>query len=386
VRQAVATVRAFLASPWSDLLLAGCLGALVLVEVAADPLPPHGASVPLGLVQAGAVAFRRRAPLFAVITAAIAMFAQTAAGVSLHTPVSPIVVGLVAVYSVAQYEPLQRAGVGLLAALCGSFGAIQLASANGESYGWTDRLFVGIFIVAPWLVGRALHGRTREADELAERAHRLEREREQAVEEERGRIARELHDVIAHSLSVIVVQAGAAERISGRRPEQTEETLRSIQQIGRQALAEMSHLVGVLRTGGEEVGLEPQPGLAQLESLLDETRAWGLPVELHVEGQVHTLPPGLDLSAYRIVQEALTNARKHAGTAHVRLSLHYRANCVEIEVTDDGRGAASDLGGGHGLIGMRERASLFGGTLEAGPRAEGGFAVRALLPLQGEPP
>jgi signal transduction histidine kinase len=379
------TVRAFLASRWSDLLLAICLAALVLAEVAVDPLLPYAASVPLGLVQAGAVAFRRRAPLAALVAAAAALFVQTAAGVSLHTPVSPIVIGLVTVYSAAQYEPLPRAAVGLLAAVCVSFGAIQLAIANGESYGWSDRLFIAVFIVAPWLGGRALHGRTLEADELAERARRLEREREQAVDDERGRIARELHDVIAHSLSVIVVQAGAAERVSTRRPEQAEETLRAIQQIGRQALAEMGRLVGVLRTGGEEVGLAPQPGLGQLDPLLDETRRAGLPVELHVEGDPQPLPPGLDLSAYRIVQEALTNARKHAGDARAQLTIRYHPSCVEIEIADDGEGAASDLGGGHGLIGMRERAAVFGGTLHAGPRPEGGFTVQATLPLPGAP-
>jgi len=353
--------------PRLDLLVALGVAALALAEAFADPLHPFAASVPLGLVQAAAVAFRRRAPLPALVVAIAALFVQTAAGVSLHTPVTPIVVGLIAVYSVAQYEPLPRAAAGLATALGGLFGAIQLAVANGEKYSVADRLFVAVFIVAPWLVGRALHGRTREAEELAVRAA-------SAVEDERDRIARELHDVIAHSLSVVVVQAGAGERV----PEQAQEALRTIQHVGREALAEMSRLVGVLRQGGEEIGLT-QNGLAQLNTLLAES---GLAVELHIDGETRPLPPGLDLSAYRIVQEALTNARKHAGDARVDVTLRYDEQRLVIEVVDDGVGTIRGEGGGHGLLGMRERTAVFGGTLDAGPRPERGFAVRATLPYE----
>jgi signal transduction histidine kinase len=232
-----------------------------------------------------------------------------------------------------------------------------------------------------------LHRRTRESAELTERSQRLERERALAVAQERTRIARELHDVIAHALSAIVVQAGAGERVSRTRPEQAEETLRLIQQIGRQSLSEMSRLVGVLRQGGEEIGLEPQRGLRQLDALLQDTRNAGLPVELHIAGPQRPLPPGLDLSAYRIVQEALTNARKHAGQARAVVTLRYTVTAIVIEVTDDGAGAAAANGGGggHGLIGMRERAAIFGGKLEAGPRPAGGFSVRATLPIAEGP-
>jgi signal transduction histidine kinase len=368
--------------PRLDLLLGAAVGVLALVEIAADDLVPYAASVPLALVQAAAVASRRRAPLAAVVAGVGAMFAQTAAGVSLHTPVMPIVVGLIVVYSVAEYEPLDRAVVGLAVALGGSLAAIQLAQANGEDYGVADRLFVALFIVAPWLVGRALHGRTIEVAEQAARAEALEREQQVAVEEERGRIARELHDVIAHSLGVIVVQAGAGERLAVRSPERAEETLRSIQEIGRQALGEMSRLVGVLREGGEEVGLEPQPGLERLDELLEQTRLAGLPVELAVAGDAVQLPPGVDLSAYRIVQEALTNARKHGGGS-VGVRLEYTQDELVLEVVSEGgAGERNGAGGGHGLIGMRERAVLYGGTLEAGPQPKGGFAVRATLPLR----
>ncbi|HET7567741.1 MAG TPA: histidine kinase [Gaiellaceae bacterium] len=371
--------------PRLDLLLGAAVAALALVEVAADGLTPYAASVPAAIVQAAAVAWRRRAPLPAVAAGSGAMFVQTAAGVSLHTPVMPIVVGLITVYSVAQYERLERAAAGLGVALAASLAAIQLAQANGERYGVADRLFVALFVVAPWIVGRALHGRTLEAAEQAARAEALEREQERAVEEERGRIARELHDVVAHSLGVIVVQAGAGERVAAQSPERALAALRSIQEIGRQALGEMSRLVGVLREGGEEIGLEPQPGLERLEELLEQTRLAGLAVELTVAGEPARLPPGADLSAYRIVQEALTNARKHGGES-AAVSLRYDQDRLAIEVVDPGGGPGRNGGGGggHGLIGMRERAALYGGTLEAGRREDGGFAVRATIPLRSD--
>ncbi len=365
-----------------DVLVALAVAVLSLVEIGSEHLAPYAASVPLGLAQATALAWRRRVPLAALLVASAALFVETAAGVSLHKPLAPIVVGLIVVYSVAQYEPLQRAAAGLAAALAGIFASIQLAVANGESYGGTDRAFVAFLLIAPWLVGRALYGRTREAGELAERAGRLEHERQVAVEEERARIARELHDVIAHSLSVMIVQAGAGEQVARRAPERVVEPLRSIQETGRQALSEMSRLLGMLRDDGAELGLAPQPGVGDLEALVEQTREAGLGVKFVVEGVRRSLPPGLDLSAYRIVQEALTNARKHAGDARAEVRLRYRADTLEIEVLDDGPGWGNGAGGGHGLIGMRERVAVFGGSLETGPRQGGGFAVRAILPLE----
>ena len=368
-----------------DALIALAVGILTLVEIASEHLTPYAASVPLGLVQAAALAWRRRLPLAAVLTAVAALFVETAAGVSLHKPLSPIVVGLVLVYSVAQYEPLPRAVAGLAAALAGIFASIQLAAANGESYAGTDRAFVAFLLVGPWLVGRALHGRTREADEHAARAAQLERDQQAAVEEERARIARELHDVIAHSLSVMIVQAGAGEEVAKRSPERAIEPLQSIQATGRQALLEMGRLLGMLREGSEELGLAPQPGLDDLESLVDQARQAGLSVEFAVQGARRSLSPGLDLSAYRIVQEALTNTRKHAGDAHAWVTLRYGADTLEIAVIDDGAGVHDGAGGGHGLIGMRERVAVFGGTLETGPRPAGGFEVHAVLPLEASP-
>ena len=245
-----------------------------------------------------------------------------------------------------------------------------------------------VYFGGAWVLGRALRRRRLATVELRDRAARLEREREEraraAVAEERGRIARELHDVIAHSMSVIVVQAGAAEQILEHDPARAREALRSIRRAGTDALEEMRRLLGILRHEDEELTLAPQPSIARLNELLGQARAGGLPVELVVDGQPRQLAPGVELAAYRIVQEALTNSRKHAGTAHAKVIVRYAPDALELDVVDDGRAARKGEGTGHGLVGMRERAALYGGVLEAGARPEGGFAVHARLPL--DPP
>jgi signal transduction histidine kinase len=231
----------------------------------------------------------------------------------------------------------------------------------------------------------ALQRRARRAGALEERADRLEREREArahaAVAEERRRIARELHDLVAHSVSVMTVQAGAARLVLEEEPGRALAPLRAVEETGRQALAEMSRMLGILR-GDDEPALVPQPGLADLNALLSQAHAAGLPVELTVEGEPAALPPGVELAAYRIVQEALTNARRHAGPAHAHVTVSYGRDALELEVADDGRGAFAGKGAGHGLVGMRERAGLYDGEVQAGPRPGGGFSVRARLPLE----
>ncbi len=365
-----------------DLLIVAAIAALAVGEIWSETLTPYAASIPLGLVQAGALAWRRTAPLAALAVALGALIAQTAAGVSFHTPVYPIVVGLVALYSLGQYAAWKPALLGLAGAFIGLFIAILFAESNGEPYAGSDLGFIAFLMAAPWLVGRTLHGRTREVTRLTEQTRELERQRQAAIQEERARIARELHDVIAHSLSVMVVQAGAAEAVTGHAPERATASLRAVQETGRQALSDMARLLGILRHGGEELGLQPQPGTADLAHLVDQTRDAGVPVVLTVEGPVRPLPAAVELSAYRIVQEALTNVRKHAGGACASVRLRYGPVALELEVTDDGAGGHKGLGGGHGLIGMGERAQLFGGNLEAGPLPGGGFRVRAILPLE----
>jgi signal transduction histidine kinase len=245
----------------------------------------------------------------------------------------------------------------------------------------TDFPWIGALLAAPGVLGIAFGARTRSLRAAEARARELELERREAVAAERSRIARELHDVIAHSVSVMTVQAGAAEEMLRVDPARALEPVRAVQATGRQALVEMKRLVGVLREGDDELGLAPQPGLADVERLVAQVREAGLGVELRIEGSPRPLPLGVDLSAYRVVQEALTNALKHARGAAAVVTIRYGEHDLTVEVTDDGT-PVETAAGGHGLVGMRERVGIFGGTFDAGPRETGGFAVRALLPLE----
>jgi signal transduction histidine kinase len=246
------------------------------------------------------------------------------------------------------------------------------------------------FLVWPLMLGFAVRALRERQRELATQALELEREREEnarrAVLEERVRIARELHDVVAHHVSVMGVQAGAARRVMVRQPDKAEAVLSSIEQSSRQAVVELYRLVGFLRRADQPDELAPQPDLAQLGVLVAQTRQAGLSVELSVEGKQRPLPPTLEVSAYRVIQEALTNALKHSDGKTATVRVDYTDAVLEIEVRDDGKGAerpAEKGVGGHGLIGMRERVGLHGGHLSVGGDPAGGFAVRATFPLGG---
>jgi signal transduction histidine kinase len=237
------------------------------------------------------------------------------------------------------------------------------------------------------LVAYAVQGRERRATELEKRAEDLEQEREEheraAVAEERTRIARELHDVVAHCVSVMTVQAGAARLLLDENPRGANEPLLAVEETGRQALAEMRRLLEILRAETTERGLAPEPGLGELRTLVESCVGAGLPVELTVEGEPEApLAPGVDLAAYRVVQEALTNAIKHAGPARAWVTVRYATRALELEIGDDGRATATNGDHGHGLVGMRERVALYGGDLEAGPRAGGGYTINARFPLE----
>jgi signal transduction histidine kinase len=240
------------------------------------------------------------------------------------------------------------------------------------------------------LAAFALRRRAERTAELERRASHLEREREErtraAVDAERARIAADLHDVIAHSVSVMTVQAGAARLLLTESPERARKPLEAVEETGRQALAEMRRLLGILRTDTGETGLAPQPGMADLSALLDRVRQAGLPVEIAVEGEPQYLPPGIDLAAYRIVQEALTNALEHADRAPARVTVRYRLGTLELEIADDGTTGPGDGDLRGGLVAMRERVAVYGGDLDAGPRTGGGYAVSAHLPLAGVQP
>jgi signal transduction histidine kinase len=311
-------------------------------------------------------------------------------GAALGLP--PFFVGpaiLVAVYSVAAYGRRWVALAGLAVAELG-LAAVQLTPLKLQTGALV--VFLGI-LAAAWLLGQFAHNYRAYAARLEERTGELERAREElarrAVVEERLRLARELHDVVAHAMSVIAVQSGVGAHVADTNHQEAAKALTAIEATSRAALTELRRLLGVLRQGDEsQASLAPVPGLADLEGLLAEVAKAGLGVRLRVEGSPVPLPAGVDLSAYRIVQEALTNVVKHAGPARAQVTIRYRDQEVVVEVTDDGRGVAAAGNGrrgtGHGLIGMRERVAAFGGDLEVGPRPGGGFRVAARLPLAAE--
>ena len=265
-------------------------------------------------------------------------------------------------------------------------GVTAIVAHNDPLGGFGNFVFTGIVFSVAWTIGFAVSRKLREADEAKERAARAEREREErarlAVSDERARIARELHDVVGHSVSVMTVQASGARRLLRLDQAKEREALLVVEQTGREALAEMRRMVGVLRRPEEAPALAPQPSLAYLEKLVEHAREAGLPVDLRVEGDPEQLPAGVDLTAYRLVQEGLTNALKHARAEHAEVLVRYGDGQVELTVSDDGSGGGDGDKGGHGLVGMRERVSVYGGELEAGPRAGGGYRLRARLPVR----
>lgn len=364
----------------ADLALAALLAAFGLAELWLVHVGPKSIAVPATAVAGLALAFRRLAPLLTIAGALGAIAVESLLGVSLQKPDAPLLIALVAVYTAGAYLSLRDAVAGLALAVAGIGASYAGSSTNGHS----DFAFTSVVVAAGWLVGRGMHGRVTQTAALAERTQQLEQEAEAeraaAITEERRRIARDLHDVIAHSVSVMVVQAGAAEDVFDRDPAAVLEPIRAVQETGRGALVEISRLLGLLREDGAELGLAPQPRIDDLPELAAQTEAAGLPVALRVEGTSRPLPLGVDLSIYRIAQEALTNALKHSTGARADVVLRYREDTVELAVENDGVASANGHRGGHGLIGMRERIAVFGGTLDAGPRPDGGFLVVARLP------
>jgi signal transduction histidine kinase len=272
-----------------------------------------------------------------------------------------------------------------IAGLAFGIGVVAIIAHNDPRGGVGNFVFTSVVFSIGWGIGFALSRKFYEAERLRERAARAERERVErarlAVADERTRIARELHDVVGHSVSVMTVQASAARRLLRPHQVKEREALLVVEQTGREALAEMRRMVGVLRRPEEAPALAPQPSLKHLDKLVAHTRESGLPVKLRIEGQPEALPAGIDLTAYRLVQEGLTNAIKHARALHAEVVVRYGDGHVELTVSDDGDGGGGAESGGHGLVGMRERVSVYGGELEAGPKAGGGFRLHARLPL-----
>jgi signal transduction histidine kinase len=266
-------------------------------------------------------------------------------------------------------------------------GGAAIIAYNDPNHTPGELVFIPLLFAIAWLVGFALRGHAVQAEAAEARANQAEREREAvarlAVAEERARIARELHDIVAHAVSVMVLQVGA---VRHRLPDELaddRDALRDVEGAGRAALTEMRRLLGAMRRDGDGVELTPQPGLGSLEPLLDEIRHAGLAVDLHIEGERVPLPHAIDLSAYRIVQEGLTNALKHAHASHADVVVRYRPDELQIDVRDDGHGPSTSDGLGHGLVGIRERVKLYGGEMNAGAANGRGFVLTTRLPLAG---
>jgi signal transduction histidine kinase len=324
------------------------------------------------------LAWRRRAPLVSFLLVVIAIDAQALATANSAEGLEVLFPLAVATYSLAAYGSRQEALAGFVALLAGYaiFAGEDRNVRSGDSGQLWSAAFFGVAAVAIWFAGVWVHSR-RGARELAGRAAALERDSARAIADERARMARELHDIVSHNLSVVVLQASGA-RASGA----SASTLEKIERSGREALVEMRRLLGVLREDGDDpTELAPQPGIAQLESLAETVRAAGVAVALHVDDECDTLPPALELSVYRIVQEALTNTLKHAGSVQAEVRIRRSGGSLTVDVVDEGAPSAEPDRVGHGLVGMHERTALFGGELRAGPRPEGGWAVHARLPI-----
>jgi len=383
----------------ADGLLALVAAGLSLAQLQGFPSPrDRGAlNVALVLLQTLPLVFRRRAPfpVFAVVAAATAVQGT----LQLRGPLFAFLALNLAVYSLAVYGDHRLAvrTVAVWACLL----TVRLGYLIATSWpqvaisGLSDVVDDYVLLAAAWTLGEGVRQRRVHAAELEDRAARLEREREekarQAATQERLRIARELHDVVAHSLSVIGIQAGAARLVLDADPHPTRarEAVAAIEATANHAMAEMRRALGILRaTEPSGVALAPLPGLGQLPALLDQLRSAGLPVDLTVTGEPRPVATSIDLSLYRIVQEALTNALKHARATRAEVMVGYGAHDITVEVTDDGRGPppSAARSQGAGTIGMRERVALFGGELQVGPRAQGGYAVRVCLPIPAEAP
>jgi signal transduction histidine kinase len=331
----------------------------------------------MGLLITLPLVWRRRAPLACLAASTGVLFLWTLAAVP-QGSLGPWLTTLALTFSVAVNASTRSAVAGLVLSVAVWVFFVAWTTNSAADYG-----LIEAFVVAAWVAGRGIRARQLRADELFKRTVRLEVEREEkvreAAEHERARIARELHDIISHSVSVMVVQAGAAEQVLDHDQAQVKESLRSIQDTGRQARLELRRLLGLMRAGGEGPTLAPQPGLGQLVVLVDQLRKSGLEVELDVGIEPDALSPGLDLAVYRIVQEALTNALKHGGPGRAQVRVRHDRDALEVEVLNEGQAPAATEGGGMGLIGMRERIALYGGELEHG-RHDGGYRLRARLP------
>jgi signal transduction histidine kinase len=370
-----------------DWLVTLALVVIAFLEIASGAFPgPVAVAAAFQVASTLPVAFRRLAPLPA-ITISVVVSLPYVLAYGAGNSLAGAVTLLLLVYSVGRHLE----GRGLLAGTAMGLLMIVELGIGGRLATPEDWIYVLLIYGAALVFGVALRAQVERSISLALAADRAQREQEAtaqaAVHEERARIARELHDVVAHNVGLIVLQAGGARSVLGADPDRARIALQQVEETGRQTLAEMRHLVGILRVD-ENGDRQPLPRLERLPVLVDEARAAGLAVELEVEGPPVDLPAGLELAAYRLIQEALTNVRKHAPTSRAKVRLCYEPDRLRIEVSDDGgpsdavRDSARNASGlGHGLIGMRERVQMYDGRMQAGPMPGGGFRVEAVLPL-----
>jgi signal transduction histidine kinase len=372
---------------WFELLIAflAIAGMLELVVGRDSPAAPP-TTLWVAIPTVGALVLlllaRRRFPFAAPagywLLAAAISFGD---GVLLAFVGSLSIVGLASAFLLGNLRNPLKAGAGLIIVLVGI--VIVVYNIPGETA--SDLVFIPLRFVVAWVAGYALRERAEQAEAAEMRAALAEGERDAAarvaVAEERARIARELHDIVAHAMSVMVLQVGAVRHKLPHGLEEDRDALGRVERAGRRALAEMRRLLGAMRRDGDALDLAPQPGLDGLDTLLEDVGRAGLPAQLHVEGDPFELPRAIDLSAYRIVQEGLTNSLKHANATRADVTVRYRDDELGIEVVDNGAGVATSDGLGHGLVGIRERVKIYGGDMNAGTPPEGGFVLSARLPI-----
>jgi signal transduction histidine kinase len=373
---------------WFDAVILAGIGGGIAGAVVRRHTIPDGPQGPLWFDVLASVVIltplfaRRRFPFGAPFASAVAVGASTFVDGRLVTDNFMWFIEALVICALFGMRPSRFQSIGGVAFAIG-IAAIVIHNDPQGTFG--DLTWNGITFTIAGIVGFAIGGTSRAAESARERAERAEHEREEkarlAVADERARIARELHDVVGHSVSVMTVQASAVRRLLDPDQEKVNAALLVVEDTGREALAEMRRMVGVLRHPEEAPALAPQPSLEQLERLVEHAREAGLPVELRIEGKPVPLPAGVDLTAYRLVQEGLTNALKHARAQRAEVVVRFGDGQVELTVSDDGPGGGDGDKGGHGLVGMRERMSVYGGELEAGPRREGGYRLRAKLPI-----
>jgi signal transduction histidine kinase len=385
--QRVSRIRSIGREYWFELLI-GVLAVAAMLELVIGRNSPGAPTTTLWFAVPAVAAIvlplfaRRRFPFAAPAGYWLLATALTFVdGLLIPFMVSLFPIGMASAFLLGNVRDSRRAWTGLAIVL----GGITTVVYNIPGHLTAELIFIPVDFGISWAAGFALRERAEKAEAAEIRAIQAEREREAAarvaVAEERARIARELHDIVAHAVSVMVLQVGAVRHKLPDALSEDRDALKSVERAGRTALAEMRRLLAAIRPDGDEAELVPQPGLDGLDSLLEEVGRAGLPVELHVDGKPFPLPRGIDLSAYRIVQEGLTNALKHARATNADVTVRYRSDELQLEVRDNGQGSATSDGLGHGLVGVRERVKIYGGEMTAGAASEGGFVLSTRLPL-----